>query len=85
MARNYHIAWVTRLGAMFIEKAEPYRDAEAAADASMRYAFNADIRQFTPLYIETIDGDFVGIIHPDHFIVMTPEEVNEMLEENDGD
>lgn len=85
MAVNLHIVWVTRLGMMFIEREQAFRDREAAARNALEASFNPDIRQFTPVYIETIDGDFIGIIHPDHFIIMTPEEVQEMVKEKNDD
>lgn len=80
MAEKLYIGWVTETGVMIVEEGEDYKDKDAAARAAMKAAFSEEIQRFVPFYMVTLDGSYVGICRPDHFVVLTEEDIQKMQE-----
>lgn len=82
MAQKFHLGWITQTGSMIIEKAETFKDANAAAEAASLAAFPPEIQKHAPVIVESVDGTLFVLVSPaDHAIVLTEEQVEQMIRE----
>lgn len=82
MAR-FHTMWVTSLGGMFVEEAETARSKEAMAEMQSKQLYSAQAG-LSPVVVLTVDGAVVVLVSVDHFVILTPEEVEELSPATDS-
>lgn len=80
----YHVMWVTPLGAVFIETGFKAKDKESALGIVNKQIADDEGRP-TVFAVETIDGQFIGMYNPDHWEIITPDDIDELKKEQNED
>lgn len=82
---RYHVVYVTKLGVPFIEEAQEHSsEVGALAEAVKAFAPTYDQytgdREYDPVVVKTHEGKFAVLHDYDHLSVMTPEELQGILQ-----